>query len=148
MSVRCWEGKTIWMMVGIFITGLMVFHLLQTYYIIKPITSSIEKRVLLKEDIPDILICKDIAFDHDKLKGFGYNTPNSYQEGISQEGKFIGWNGRKMEDPFRHITKNSQNQSISLRWNDENFTTLTIKLYNSTSQQTFNLIHFPDVFCL
>ena len=93
--------KYCWKHLCIAYTGYLVIDNLLDYLIIKPTFSSLENKHLLPEDIPDILVCREVGFDHEKLFKHGYKKVSKYNDGVAINGKFVGWSGLNQTHPLR-----------------------------------------------
>ena len=68
----------------------------------KPTVSSFETIRLSLDILPDVLVCRDNAFNLTKLVRYGYKQ-NIYEyiKGIGKNKTFVGWSGSNGSDPLR-----------------------------------------------
>ena len=93
--------KYCWKLLCIACAGYLVIDNLLDYLIIRPTFSSLENKHLLPEDIPDILVCREVGFNHEKLLKYGYKKVSKYNDGVAINRKFVGWNGLNHTHPLR-----------------------------------------------
>ena len=74
------------------LTLLLIYKELVTVTVIKPTTTSTERKELETSDLPDIVVCFLPGFDPQVMRRYHYAT-GGYYKGENEEGHFVGWNG-------------------------------------------------------
>ena len=74
------------------LTILLIYKELVTVTVIKPTTTSTERKELETSDLPDIVVCFLPGFDPQVMRRYHYAT-GGYYKGENEKGQFVGWNG-------------------------------------------------------
>ena len=101
LSLCFTQEKYFWKLICVSCTCVLVLELMLKCFVIRPTSSSFEQIQLSQNDIPNILVCKEIGFDPRKLGKYGYAKVSRYNAGIANTGRFIGWSGLENMDPLR-----------------------------------------------
>ena len=83
-------------------TALHLSFLFRDFFLTKPTVSSFETIRLSLDILPDVLVCRENAFNLTKLVRYGYKQ-NIYEyiKGIGNNSTFVGWSGSNGSDPLR-----------------------------------------------
>ena len=95
------KEKYFWKLVCVSCTATLVLELLIKCFLIRPTGSSFEQIQLNPNDVPNMLVCKEIGFEPRQFWKYGYEKVSKYNDGIANTGKFIGWSGLKNIDSLR-----------------------------------------------
>ena len=87
------KDQYFWKLLCVCCAGFLGLDLLLECFMVKPTVSSFQQMSLVPGDIPDILVCKDVGFDPEQLGIYGYSNVSKYNDGIGNNGKFVGWSG-------------------------------------------------------
>ena len=84
-------------------TALHLSFLFHDFFWTKPTVSSFETIQLSLDIFPDVLVCRENAFNLKNLVRYGYkqNEIYEYVKGIGKNNTFVGWSGSDGSDPFR-----------------------------------------------
>ena len=97
------QEKYLWKLLCVCCTGFLALQLLLDCFLVKPTGSSFQQLPLAAENIPDILVCREIGFDPRKLRKYGYTKVSEYYDGMDISGKFVGWSGMENYEPLRNL---------------------------------------------
>ena len=83
-------------------TALHLSFLFRDFFLTKPTVSSFETIRLSLDILPDVLVCRENAFNITKLVWYGYKQKiYEYIKGFGKNNTFVGLSGSNGSDPLR-----------------------------------------------